>query len=150
MSRYSSSMSHRSSISSSVAGAPTALRNDAILYLTILSARELKKVQALGEQDPYCSVYLTTGGKEQEKAAFKTDTHDNGGEEWWSHGNRSGGCDANAVAGRHAAHVERQGPHPDPRHLVGRRPLPHQEQQLGEEVSGCNYYVAAMPEVKVC
>ncbi|GMF66086.1 unnamed protein product [Phytophthora lilii] len=75
-----SSMSHRrSSVSSSVAGASTALRNDAILYLTILSARELRDVQTLGEQDPYCSVYLTTGGKEQEKAAFKTDTHDNGG-----------------------------------------------------------------------
>lgn len=72
-------MSHRSSVSSSVAGVPTALRNDAILYLTILSARDLKKVQTLGEQDPYCSVYLSTGGKEQEKAAFKTDTHDNGG-----------------------------------------------------------------------
>ncbi|KAL7682782.1 putative C2 domain-containing protein [Plasmopara halstedii] len=74
-----SSMSHRSSVSSSIAGMPTALRNDSILYLTILSARSLKKVQTLGEQDPYCSVYLTTGGKEQEKAAFKTDTHDNGG-----------------------------------------------------------------------
>ncbi|KAG7399074.1 hypothetical protein PHYBOEH_009764 [Phytophthora boehmeriae] len=79
MSRYSRSSMSRASISSSVAGAPTALRNDAILYLTILSARDLKDVQALGEQDPYCSVYLTTAGREQEKAAFKTDTHDNGG-----------------------------------------------------------------------
>ena len=69
----------RLSVSSSVAAVPTALRNDAILYLTIMSGRELKKVQTLGEQDPYCSVYLTTGGIEQEKAAFKTDTHDNGG-----------------------------------------------------------------------
>ncbi|RLN98152.1 hypothetical protein BBJ28_00002452 [Nothophytophthora sp. Chile5] len=79
MSHYSRSSVGRSSISSSVAGAPTALRNDAILYLTILSARDVKNTQTLGEQDPYCGVYLTTGGREHEKAAFKTGTHDNGG-----------------------------------------------------------------------
>uniref|UniRef100_A0AAV1UUE9 C2 domain-containing protein n=1 Tax=Peronospora matthiolae TaxID=2874970 RepID=A0AAV1UUE9_9STRA len=79
MSHYRRSSMSRMSVSSSVAAVPTALRNDAILYLTIMSGRELKKVQTLGEQDPYCSVYLTTGGAEQEKAAFKTDTHDNGG-----------------------------------------------------------------------
>ncbi|RLN88233.1 hypothetical protein BBJ28_00001575 [Nothophytophthora sp. Chile5] len=79
MSHYSRSSVGRSSISSSVAGAPTALRNDAILYLTILSARDVKNTQTLGEQDPYCGVYLATGGKEHEKAAFKTGTHDNGG-----------------------------------------------------------------------
>ncbi|CAI5717164.1 unnamed protein product [Peronospora destructor] len=81
MSHYSRSSMSCVSISSSVARVSTALRNDAILYVTILSGRDLKKVQTLGEQDPYCSVYLTTGGKELEKAAFKTDTHDNGGTE---------------------------------------------------------------------
>jgi Ca2+-dependent lipid-binding protein len=67
--------------SQSVSGQPTALRNDCILYLTVLSARDLKETQKIGVQDPYCAVYLNSGGKEAAEPSFKTSTHDNGGTE---------------------------------------------------------------------
>ncbi|KAJ8552635.1 hypothetical protein ON010_g9911 [Phytophthora cinnamomi] len=52
--------------------------------------------------------------------------------------------DGHARQRRHAAHVELQGPHPDPRHLVGRRALPREEQQLGKEVSAMRRDVIAL------
>lgn len=78
MSRYSSSMSRHSTLSSG-AGPATVLRNDCVLYLTVLSARDLKSTQKIGVQDPYCVVYLVSGGKAATEPTFKTSTHDNGG-----------------------------------------------------------------------
>lgn len=78
MSRYSSSVSRHSTLSSG-AGPATVLRNDCVLYLTVLSARDLKTTQKIGVQDPYCVVYLVSGGKAATEPTFKTSTHDNGG-----------------------------------------------------------------------
>lgn len=56
-----------------------ALRNDAVLYFTVLSARDLKTVQKIGVQDPYCAIHLVTGGREASEPAFKSSTHENAG-----------------------------------------------------------------------
>lgn len=76
-------MSSRHSTASSVGGGgaapPTVLRNDCVLYLTVLSAHGLKKTQKIGVQDPFCAVYLVSHGKAPSEPAFKTATHDNGG-----------------------------------------------------------------------
>ncbi len=55
---------------------------DAVLYLEIISAHELKKKQRMGVQDPYCKVYVGPPGSAQstEGSIFRTKTHDNGGE----------------------------------------------------------------------
>lgn len=58
---------------------PTVLRNDCVLYLTVLAAHGLKKTQKIGVQDPFCAVYLVSHGKVSAEPAFKTATHDNGG-----------------------------------------------------------------------
>lgn len=78
MSRYSSGVSRHSTLSSG-AGPAAVLRNDCVLYLTVLGARDLKETQKIGVQDPYCVVYLVSGGKAATEPTFKTSTHDNGG-----------------------------------------------------------------------
>ncbi|TMW67658.1 hypothetical protein Poli38472_011278 [Pythium oligandrum] len=74
-----SSMSTMSLGRSSIAGHGGVLRNDSVLYITVLGARELKDTQKIGVQDPFCAVYLMSGGQEGSSPAFKTSTHDNGG-----------------------------------------------------------------------
>ncbi|KAJ0396720.1 hypothetical protein P43SY_003721 [Pythium insidiosum] len=63
---------------SSLVGNTGLLRNDSVLYITVLGARDLKVTQKIGVQDPYCSIHLVTGGKESTEPVFKTSTHDNG------------------------------------------------------------------------
>lgn len=85
MSRMSSRMSSSSRMSmqsdrSGGRAAPTALPNDAVLYLSIQTARDLKRKQKIGVQDPYCAVYIVSKGKQEEDPSFKTSTHEDGGQ----------------------------------------------------------------------
>jgi hypothetical protein len=75
------SMSSGASMASrnSLVGNNGVLRNDSILYFTVLGARGLKNTQSIGVQDPFCTVTLVSNGKEATTGAFKTSTHDNGG-----------------------------------------------------------------------
>lgn len=76
---YSSRASMQSDRSAGRASGATALPNDAVLYLSILSARDLKKKQKIGVQDPFCAAYIVSKGRQEEEPSFKTSTHDNGG-----------------------------------------------------------------------
>jgi Ca2+-dependent lipid-binding protein len=73
-------MSMQSDRSGGRPAGPTALPNDAVLYVSIHSARDLKRKQKIGVQDPYCAVYIVAKGKQQEDPTFKTSTHEDGGQ----------------------------------------------------------------------
>lgn len=59
---------------------PRALPNDSVLYLSVVSARDLKKKQKIGVQDPYCAAYIVSRGKQADEPAFRTATHEDGGQ----------------------------------------------------------------------